>query len=149
MKGRNSDNNGSDLDKGNILTPTFDTLTDEDHKAFKAYRTNLEDLFLLHCKVMLHGSVLKDTTPILFNKPEVIPKVRSDPSPSHNDIQFMIDSTLERQAKSIDELLRRLIEERYGKNLMLLVLILLLLVLLVLLKLIHTQVVHRLQHFNV
>jgi carbon starvation protein CstA len=61
----------------------------------------------------------------------------------------MIDSTLERQAKSIDELLRRLIEERYGKNLMLLVLILLLLVLLVLLKLIHTQVVHRLQHFNV
>jgi uncharacterized protein YqhQ len=56
----------------------------------------------------------------------------------------MIDSTLERQANSTDELLRRLIEERDGKNLMLLVLILpLIIVLLVLLKLIHTQVVHR------
>jgi hypothetical protein len=56
----------------------------------------------------------------------------------------MINSVLERQAKSTDELLRRLIEERDRKNLILLVLIiLLLLVLLVLLKLIHTQVVHR------
>jgi hypothetical protein len=45
----------------------------------------------------------------------VIPKVRLDPSPSHNDIQAMINSALERQAKSSDELLRRLIEERDGK----------------------------------
>jgi hypothetical protein len=29
MKGENFDNNGSDLDKGNIIKPTFDTLTDE------------------------------------------------------------------------------------------------------------------------
>jgi hypothetical protein len=28
MKGGNSGNNGSDLDKGNILKPTFDTLTE-------------------------------------------------------------------------------------------------------------------------
>jgi hypothetical protein len=28
MKGENSGNNGSDLDKGNILKPTFDTLTE-------------------------------------------------------------------------------------------------------------------------
>jgi type II secretory pathway component PulM len=56
----------------------------------------------------------------------------------------MIDSVLERQAKSTDELLCRLIEERDGKNLMLLKLILLLLLaLLVLVKPIHTQVVHR------
>jgi hypothetical protein len=56
----------------------------------------------------------------------------------------MINSVLERQAKSTDELLHRLIEERDGKNLMLLVLILLLLgMLLVLLNIIHTQVVHR------
>jgi hypothetical protein len=64
--------------------------------------------------------------------------------PSQNDIQVMINSVLERQAKSTDELLHRLIEERDGKNLMLLVLILLLLgMLLVLLNIIHTQVVHR------
>jgi hypothetical protein len=55
----------------------------------------------------------------------------------------MINTALERQAKSTNELLRRLIEERDGKNLLLLVLILLLLALLVLLKLIHIQVVHR------
>jgi hypothetical protein len=29
MKGGNSDNNGTDLDKGNILKPTFDTLMEE------------------------------------------------------------------------------------------------------------------------
>jgi hypothetical protein len=57
----------------------------------------------------------------------------------------MINSMLERQANSTDELLRRLIEERDGKKtLMLLVLILLLLLaLLVLLKLIYTKMVHR------
>jgi ssRNA-specific RNase YbeY (16S rRNA maturation enzyme) len=54
---------------------------------------------------------------IVFNKPEVIPEVRPDPSPSHNDIQCMIDFALERQAKSTDELLRRLIEERDRKKL--------------------------------
>jgi hypothetical protein len=29
MKGGNSGNNGSNLDKGNILKPTFDTLMEE------------------------------------------------------------------------------------------------------------------------
>jgi hypothetical protein len=117
MKGGNSGNNGSDLDKGNILKRTFDTLTEEDCKAFKAYHANLEELFLSHCEVTQHVTVLKDTTSIVFNKPEVIPEVRPDPSPSHNDIQVMINSALERQAKSMDELLRRLIEERDGKKL--------------------------------
>jgi hypothetical protein len=97
MKGRNSGNNGSDLDKGNILKPTFDTLMGGG--AFKAYRTNLEELFLSRCEVMRHGTVLKDTTPIVFNKPEVIPNVQPDPSPSRNDIQSMINSALERQAR--------------------------------------------------
>jgi hypothetical protein len=55
----------------------------------------------------------------------------------------MINSALERQAKSTDEMLCRLIEERDGKNRMLLVLILLLLVQLVSLKPFHVQVVHR------
>jgi hypothetical protein len=51
MKGGNSGNNGSDLDKGNILKPTFDTLSKKGRKAFEAYRANLEELFLSCCKV--------------------------------------------------------------------------------------------------
>jgi hypothetical protein len=96
MKGGNSGNNRSNLDKGNILKPTFDTLTKEGRKAFKAYRTNLEDLSLSRYEVMRHGTILKNTTPIVFNKPEVIPEVWPDPSPSRNDIQSMINSALER-----------------------------------------------------
>jgi hypothetical protein len=117
LKGGNSGNNKSDLDKGNILKPTFDTLTEEGRNVFDAYHINLEELFLSHCEVMRHVIVLKDTTPSIFNKPEVIPEVQSDPSPSHNDIQVMINSALKRQAKSTDELLRRLIEERNEKKL--------------------------------
>jgi hypothetical protein len=107
MNGRNSGNNVSDLDKSNNLKPTFDTLMEEGRKAFEAYRANIEELFLLCGEVMWHGIVLRDTTPIVFNKPEVIPEVRPDPSPSRNDIQVMINSALERQAKSTDELLHR------------------------------------------
>jgi hypothetical protein len=54
--------------------------------------------------------------PIVFTKPEVIPEVRPNPSPSLNDVKNMINSALERQAKSTDKLLRRLIEERDGKK---------------------------------
>jgi hypothetical protein len=51
MKGGNSGSNRSDLDKNNILNPTFNTLMEEGHKAFKAYRANLEELFLSRCEV--------------------------------------------------------------------------------------------------
>jgi hypothetical protein len=51
MKDGNSDNNGSNLDKGNILKATFDTLMEEGRKAFKAYRVNLEELYLSYCEV--------------------------------------------------------------------------------------------------
>jgi hypothetical protein len=51
MNGGNSDHNGYDLDKGNILKPTFDTLMEEGRKAFEAYCTNLEELFLPCCEV--------------------------------------------------------------------------------------------------
>jgi hypothetical protein len=116
MKGGNSGNNGSDLDKGNILKPTFYTLMEEGRKAFEAYRTNLEELFLSRCEVMRHVTVLKDTMPIVFNKPEVIPEVRPNSSPSLNDVHVMINPALERQTKSTDELLRRLIDERDRKK---------------------------------
>jgi hypothetical protein len=144
MKGGNSRHNGFDLDNGNILKPTFNTLMEEGRKAFKAYRANLEVLFLPRCEVTRQGTVLKDTAPIVFNKPEVIPDVRSNPSRSLNDVQNMINSALERQKKSTDELLRRLIEERDENNVMLLMPILLLLfALLVSLKPIHTRVIHQ------
>jgi hypothetical protein len=69
MKGGNSSNNRSDLDKGNILKPTFDTLTDEGHKSFEGYRANLEVHFLSRCEVTRHGTILKDTTMIVFTSP--------------------------------------------------------------------------------
>jgi hypothetical protein len=58
MKGGNSDTNKFDLDKNNILKPTFDTLIEEGRKAFEAYCIDLEELFLSHCKVMQHETVL-------------------------------------------------------------------------------------------
>jgi hypothetical protein len=111
MKDGNSGNNGSDLDKGNILKPTYNTLMEEDRQAFEAYISDLKELFLSRCEVTQQGTILQDTTPIVFHKPEVIPEVRPDPSLSCNDIQFMINSVLERQAKSTDKLLCRLIVE--------------------------------------
>jgi hypothetical protein len=86
IKGGNSDHNRSGLDKGNILKLTFDTLTEEGCKAFEAYRTNLEEHFLLCCEVTQQETILKDTMSIIFNKPEVIPEVRPNPSPSLNDV---------------------------------------------------------------
>jgi hypothetical protein len=117
MKGGNSGHNGSDLDKGNIRKPTFDTLMEEGRKAFEAYHANLEEVFLACCEMMRQGTALKDTTLIVFTKSKVMPEVRPNTSPSLNDVQNMINSALERQAKSTDELLRRLIEERDGKKL--------------------------------
>jgi hypothetical protein len=144
LKGGNSGNNRSDLDKGNIHKLTFATLQEEGRQAFEAYIADLREPFLSRCKVTRQGIVLRDTAPMVFHKPEVIPEVRPDPSPSHNDIKFMINFALERQAKSTLELLHRLIEEWDRKNLMLLMLILLLLLaLLVLLKPIHIKVVHQ------
>jgi hypothetical protein len=82
--------------------------------------------------------------PIVFTKRELIPEVRPNPSLSLNDIQNMTNTALERQAKSTDDLLCRLIVERDGKNIVMLMLILLLPLLpIILLKPMHIQVVHR------
>jgi hypothetical protein len=75
MKGENSDNNGFDLDKGNILKPTFDTLMEEGRKVFEAYYVNLEELFPSCCEVTRQETVLQNITPTVFNKLEVIPEV--------------------------------------------------------------------------
>jgi hypothetical protein len=132
-----------DLTSTRTTSSSLPSLTEEGRKAFEAYRANLKELFLSRCEVTRHGTVLRDTTRIIFHKDGVIPEVWPDPSLSRNDTQSMINSMLERQAKSTDELLRRLIEEQDGKNLITLMLILLLLALLILLKPIHIQVVHR------
>jgi hypothetical protein len=79
MKGENSNNSRSDLDKSNILKPTFDTLMEEGRKAFDVYHANLEELFLSRYKVTRHRTVLKDTTPIIFHRLEVIPELRHGP----------------------------------------------------------------------
>jgi hypothetical protein len=99
------------------MKPTFDTLTEEGHKAFEAYRTDLKELFLSHCEVMWQGTVLKDTMSIIIRKAEVISEVQPNPSPSLNDVKSMVDFASKRQAKSTNELLRRLIEDQDGKKL--------------------------------
>jgi ribosome recycling factor len=43
--------NGSDLNKDNIIKPTFNNLTEEDRKALEAYRTEVDELFLSHYEV--------------------------------------------------------------------------------------------------
>jgi hypothetical protein len=57
MKGGNSSNNGSNLDKGNIFKPTVHTLTEEGRKVFEAYHANLEELFISHCEVMQRRTI--------------------------------------------------------------------------------------------
>jgi hypothetical protein len=51
MNSGNAGHNRCDLDKGNILKPTFDTFMEKGHKAFETYHTNLEVLFLSCCEV--------------------------------------------------------------------------------------------------
>jgi hypothetical protein len=46
IKVGNSSTNGSNLNKNNIIKPTFNTLTEEGRKTFEAYHTDLEELFL-------------------------------------------------------------------------------------------------------
>jgi hypothetical protein len=112
--------------------------------AFEAYRTDLEELFFSRYKMTWQRAILKETAPIIIRKAEVTPEVQLNSSLSLNDVQSMINFVLAKQAKSTDELMRRLIEERDVGNLLILVLILLLLLVrLILLKLIHKQVAHR------
>jgi hypothetical protein len=49
--------------------------------------------------------------PIIIRKADVTLEVRPNPPLSLEDVQSMINFVLQRQAKSSDELMRRLIEE--------------------------------------
>jgi hypothetical protein len=109
--------NRSDFNKDNNIKPTYDSLTEGDCKVLDANCVKVDELFFSCYKLTRRGLVQKDTTPIVICKAEVTLEVRSKPSLSFNDVQSMINFTLKRQAKSSDELTRRLIEEQDGKNL--------------------------------
>jgi hypothetical protein len=92
-------------------------LTKKGRKALESYHIDLDELFYSRYEVTQQGVILKDTVPIIIHKAEVAPEVRTNPSLSLDDVQSMINSALERQAKSNDGLVCMLIEERDGKKL--------------------------------
>jgi hypothetical protein len=51
MKKGGPDTNGSNLKKDNVIKPTLDHMTEEDHKALKACHKEVDELFS-HYKVM-------------------------------------------------------------------------------------------------
>jgi hypothetical protein len=71
--GGNSNTNGSNLDKNNIIKSTFDTLMKKGHKAFETYHTDPEELLLLRDEMTRQWPILKGTTPIIIRKAEVTP----------------------------------------------------------------------------
>jgi hypothetical protein len=46
MKKGGPSTNGSDLNKDNIIKPTFDNLVEEDRKVLEAYRAVVDEIFL-------------------------------------------------------------------------------------------------------
>jgi hypothetical protein len=100
MKKGGPDTNGSDLNKDNIIKPTLNRLSEEDCKVLKAYHKDMDEIFLSCYEVTRHGLLQKDTMSINIHKSEVAHEVWSNPSLSLDDIQVMINSALERQAKS-------------------------------------------------
>jgi hypothetical protein len=66
---------------------------------------------------MQQGLIQKDAMMIVIHKAEVTIEVQPNPSLSLDNVQVLINSALEKQAKSSDELMRMLIEEWDGKNL--------------------------------
>jgi hypothetical protein len=143
MKKGGPNPNRSFLHKDNIIKPSFDTSMEEDRKVLKSYSAEVDEIFFSRYEVTQHGLILKHAVLIVIRKVMVTPEVQSNPSFSLDDVQSMINSALERQAKSSDKLMHRLLEEWMGKNLQILMWILfLLLLLLILLKPILKQVAH-------
>jgi hypothetical protein len=60
MKKGSSGVNRSDLDKNNIIKPTFDTLMEEGPKALKGHCADLEELFYSHYEVIWQGVVVTE-----------------------------------------------------------------------------------------
>jgi hypothetical protein len=51
MKKGGSGVNRYDIDKNNIIRPTFNTMTEDDRKALETYRADLDELFYSHYEV--------------------------------------------------------------------------------------------------
>jgi hypothetical protein len=117
MKKGDPSTNDSDLNKDNIIKPTLDCLSREDRKALETYHKEVDEIFLSRYEVTRQRLIQKDATPINIRKFVVTPEVWSNPSLSLNDVQVMINSILERQAKSINELMHKFIEVRDGEKL--------------------------------
>jgi hypothetical protein len=92
-------------------------LLEEDCKELEAYCEEVDELFLSCNEVTRQGLIQKDAAPIVICKAEVTPEVRSNPLLSLDNVQSIVNSALERQVKSSDELMHRLIEEWDGKKL--------------------------------
>jgi hypothetical protein len=88
---------------------------EEGCQTLEAYCIDLEDLFYSRYEMTRQAGVLKDVVPIVIRKTEVTTEVWPNPLHSLDDVQSMINSALERQAKSSDKLVHRLIEERDRK----------------------------------
>jgi hypothetical protein len=118
MKKGDPRTNGSELNKNknNNIKSTLDHLSEEDRKAIEAYHKEVDEIFLSRYEVTRQGLIQKDVVSINICKSKVTPEVWFNPSLSLNDVQLMINSTLERQAKSNNEMMHRLIEERHDKK---------------------------------
>jgi hypothetical protein len=116
MKKGDPSTNGSILNRNNIIKPTLDHLFEEDCMVLQAYHKEVDEIFLSHYEVTRQGLIQRDEALINFRKSVVTPEVRSNPSLSLDDVQVMINSALERQAKRRNEMMHRLIEERDGKK---------------------------------
>jgi hypothetical protein len=71
----------------------------------------VDKVFLSCYEITRHGLIESDATPITIYKSEV----KNNLSISLDDIQIMINYVLEKQGKSSNEMIHRLIEERWKK----------------------------------
>jgi hypothetical protein len=117
MKKRGHNTNRSNLNKDNIIKPTLDHLSKEHYKALMAHHKDVDEIFLWRYEVTRRGLIQKDAALINLRKSKVTSEVWSNISLSLNDVQVMINSALERQAESSNEIMCRLVEERDRKKL--------------------------------
>jgi hypothetical protein len=68
MKKGGSGVNGSDLNKDNIIKPTFDNLMEEDRKVLEACRAEVDELFYSCYEVTQQELILKDAASIIIYK---------------------------------------------------------------------------------
>jgi hypothetical protein len=116
MKEGDPNTNRSDLNKNNIIKPTPEHLSEVDCKMLETYHKEVDEIILSCYEVTRQGLIQRDIALIDILKSEVTPELRSNHSFSLDDVQVMNNYALERQVKSINEMMCRLIEVRDGKR---------------------------------